>query len=217
LIIFTVILSFVVILFSLSVHEASHAFIADRLGDSTAKDLGRISLNPLIHIDLFGTVILPLLLALSGAGVFGWAKPVPVNPNNFRHPLRDDALVALAGPMSNLALAIISALLLRLFIGQGQSIDATAFQSFITLLLYYLIQINVFLAIFNLIPIPPLDGSGIIRALLPYKWLVWYVQIERYGFVILLVFVMTGLSQFILLPAGNFVMKIIGLVSGLDF
>ena len=144
----------VVLILSLSFHEAAHAWSADRLGDPTARLLGRLTLNPLAHIDWIGTVLFPLVARISGMPLIGWAKPVPVNPNNLKHPRRDFAMVAAAGPASNLLLAAGAWIPLALLsTGEVTGSQLLAF-------LRDFIQLNVFLAVFNLLPVPPLDGSG---------------------------------------------------------
>jgi Zn-dependent protease len=178
------------VIFAITVHEAAHGWVAKKYGDNTADAQGRLTINPIKHIDWLGTVILPGLLLLTGTGfIFGWAKPVPVNARNFKKPLHDMAIVALAGPISNILMAITWALIARL----GMSIGSSA--EFISLPLIYSgvagISINLVLALINLLPIPPLDGSRVLTALLPHR-LAWkYNQLERYGFIILLVLLYT--------------------------
>ncbi|MEK7512917.1 MAG: site-2 protease family protein [Patescibacteria group bacterium] len=178
----------IVLVFSIVLHEVSHGFIAERLGDPTARLMGRLTLNPLKHLDPFGSVILPLLLSLIPGGViFGWAKPVPYDPRNLRHPERDGALIAVAGPISNFALALVFGLVIRvlgLFQLSGPFI-------FFGELLAIVVLINLALAVFNLIPIPPLDGSKVLFAFLPSQS-VWRAMLSRYGFIILLAFIMFG-------------------------
>lgn len=183
--IFRIVVQFAVVLFAISVHESAHAWSADKCGDPTARRMGRVTLNPIAHIDLFGTIIFPILLAVMGAPVFGWAKPVMVNPNNFRNRRRDGMLVSAAGPVSNLLVSLAVILLLLAFF---QPLMAT---SNLTLLLLikiatYLLMINIFLAVFNLIPVPPLDGSGILEGLLRGEALAWFEKIKPYGFFILI-------------------------------
>lgn len=153
-------------LFSLSVHEAAHALVADRCGDPTGRLLGRITLNPVKHIDPVGTVIMPALMFFVSAGfLFGWAKPVPFNPRNLRHFQRDPALIAVAGPVSNLLIAIVTLLLLRVgLIGLGPERMQDTFLLAIGLVL---IKINLLLMLFNMIPVPPLDGGHVLRSILP--------------------------------------------------
>jgi len=177
------------VVFAITVHEVAHGWVAKKKGDNTASQLGRLTLNPIKHIDILGTIIIPGLLLLSFTGfIFGWAKPVPVDPRNFKNPKKDMALVALAGPVSNLLMAIAWALIARL----GVYIEAEV----ISLPLIYTgiagISINLVLALINLIPIPPLDGSRIVTGLLPNKWTWHYNRFERYGFVLLLLLLWSG-------------------------
>jgi Zn-dependent protease len=192
-----------VLLFSVVIHECAHGYIASRCGDDTARYAGRITLNPIPHIDPFGSVLLPLLLIFTGSRfLIAWAKPVPVNPANFRHPGRDDILVSLAGPCSNVVLAFLFTFVAIL--GQAMmrihSLPTILAQS-VVFLAQYGILINLLLAVFNLIPIPPLDGSHILRHLLPHRAVVEFDRISRYGFLILLILVMTPVFRFIFLPA----------------
>jgi Zn-dependent protease len=198
----------VVLLLSLSWHEAAHAWVADRLGDPTARRLGRVTLNPLRHMDLFLSVILPLILYLAGAPVFGGGKPVPIDVRNFRHRARDFMLVAVAGPFSNLLLAGVFGLLYVLCVSLGmfqESIPnpfgpATPYLPSIFFpeehdpLRFWLqmgMQLNIFLALFNLIPVPPLDGSRIIGWLLPRKLQPFWYRIDRVGIFIVLAMVLS--------------------------
>ncbi len=173
------------VVFAITVHEVAHGWVARKYGDNTAYMLGRLTLNPIKHIDLFGTIILPGLLLVSGTGfIFGWAKPVPVDPRNFKRPLKDMAVVALAGPVSNLLMAVAWALIARLgvIIGAGfESISHPLIYSGVAG-----ISINLVLAMINLLPIPPLDGSRILTGVLPNYWAWQYNRLERFGFIILL-------------------------------
>jgi Zn-dependent protease len=199
-------------LFAISVHESAHAWVASRCGDPTARMLGRVSLNPIRHIDLFGTIILPLVAAVSHIPLLGWAKPTPVNPRNFRNPMLDDILTSVAGPVSNfivaagalLLLGIISlssnpghALVNSLQGGYGGAPDS-ALTPF-AVLLYELMLINIVLAVFNLIPIPPLDGSHVLRHFLSNSARMVY---DRIGFFALLalVYLAPGLLSGLIRP-----------------
>jgi Zn-dependent protease len=199
----SVVLSFGVLLISLTIHEAAHAWTADRLGDRTARMLGRVSLNPLVHIDLIGTVILPLIAALSHLPLIGWAKPVPVNTRNLGHPRRDFMLVAAAGPISNLIQAVVAAVLLRLVMAGG-STWTTPLD-----LLFLATQINLLLAFFNLIPVPPLDGGNVLMGLLPPRIAVHYSQLRQYGFLVLYAMMFTGIASAIVVPPTRALMRIL--------
>jgi Zn-dependent protease len=176
----------VVAVVSITTHEASHGFVADRLGDPTARERGRLTLNPIPHIDLFFTILLPLFMILSGTGViFGGAKPVPVDVSRLRHPRRDWALVGAAGPVSNLLIAVLLAALLSF----GAHAGVLTAGSGATDVLAVGIFLNVLLAIFNLIPIPPLDGSRVLQYALSGETLRAYRQFERWGLIVLVVLV----------------------------
>jgi len=164
-------LSFIGFFICLSAHEAAHAYVADKLGDPTAKYLGRMTLNPLAHIDIIGTVIVPVFLIISGLPAFGWAKPVLIDIRNFRNPRLGNFLTALAGPLANLIFALILVIIIKI-------IPAASF-------LILLVRINIILAIFNLIPIPPLDGSKVWNLILPWES---YLTLERIGPFILIAF-----------------------------
>lgn len=181
----------VVLLFSIIIHEVAHGYVALLNGDPTAKMLGRITLNPGPHIDPVGTIILPLLLLLSHAGIlFGWAKPVPVNPLNFRNYRWGEFAVSAAGPVSNLVLAVIFSVVLRLGLENPGLMQ----------LAFFGVSINIFLALFNLIPIPPLDGSHILAMLLPPNLLRLYHHLDQVGFVLILILFYTGVMGAILMP-----------------
>ena len=166
---------------SIILHEVAHGVAALFFGDDTAKKAGRLTLNPIPHIDVFGTLIIPALLALSGHAIFGYAKPVPINPNKMRQPLNDAVWVSLAGPATNLLLAALAGLWIRLHPALLQNVAAWSFQ-----IPYYFGSINVILAVFNLIPIPPLDGSSVVTRFLPKSWESWWIPLSRYGMFILI-------------------------------
>jgi Zn-dependent protease len=182
-----------VLVFSLSLHEFGHAFAATRLGDPTAQMLGRLTLNPKAHADPVGTILFPLIaLLVPGMFLIGWAKPVPVTPANFGHPRRDDMLVSFAGPFMNFLLAILFYAVFFLMIHQGffpeDSRYFPVFYGFVT----FFMGINFLLAVFNLLPVAPLDGSWILKAFLPPKWAEALSQLDSYGMLIVLMLVFTG-------------------------
>jgi Zn-dependent protease len=209
-------------LFAISVHESAHAWTASRCGDPTARMLGRVSLNPIRHIDLFGTIILPLVAAISHIPLLGWAKPTPVDPRNFRHPVMDDILVSVAGPVSNFIVATAALFLLGVLSltpsghsavaglagGFGGGISDSTFAP-VAMLLYVLMIINIVLAVFNLIPVPPLDGSHVLRHFLPDSARMVY---DRMGFFALLalVYLAPGFISGLIGPFVRFYLSILG-------
>ncbi|KKQ22345.1 hypothetical protein A2999_00960 [Candidatus Wolfebacteria bacterium RIFCSPLOWO2_01_FULL_38_11] len=193
----------IVLLFSVIIHEVSHGAVAYKLGDSTAKDAGRLTLNPIKHLDFFGSFLLPLALFLIKSPVlFGWAKPVPFNPLYLRNPRRDSGLIGLAGPASNFSLAIVFGLLAKLLMIFGLA-SASLF-----IFIDIIILINIALGIFNLLPIPPLDGSKVLFMVLPRSTENFQIMLERYGFFILLFFIFFGF-QF-LIPLIGFIYRFLG-------
>jgi Zn-dependent protease len=164
----------VILVPSIIVHEVSHGFIAMRFGDPTARDAGRLTLNPVPHIDPFGSILLPAMLALANGPLFGWARPVPVNPGRFTNPTSHMAITALAGPLSNIVLATVLARALY------PSLSGVPEE-----LLFWFIALNLFLAVFNMLPIPPLDGSRLVPLVLPPRGREVFRQIEQFGFIIL--------------------------------
>ncbi|SRR6266404_1614295 len=193
-----IIFQVVVFLFAISVHESAHAWTADRCGDPTARMLGRVTLNPLKHIDPWGTIVLPLIAIIMGFAVIGWAKPTPVNPRNFKNLMRDDILTSLAGPVSNLLVATASVVLLavislvssqgnmivKALAGYGAPLELDTPLVPLCVLLYEAMIINVLLAVFNCIPVPPLDGSHVIRHFLSPGALRIYDMVGMFGIVI---------------------------------
>ncbi len=201
--ILAILLQVLIILFSLSVHESAHAWMADKLGDSTGRMLGRITLNPIPHIDLIGTVLLPFVMALVGGPIFGWAKPVPVITRNFKHIRRDGALVGAAGPISNLLVAILAtAVMAAVLMGMGARPFFAQINTQYTVpwWILQLAVINLVLAAFNLIPIPPLDGSWVLSALLPGALGRFYDEFRRIGPILLLIIFLTPILGLVLGP-----------------
>jgi len=196
---FTIAIFFVIILvFSAVIHEFAHGWMANYLGDQTAKFMGRLTLNPIPHIDLMGSILVPLFLVLSGVGfIFAWAKPVPYNPYNLRDKKNGEMFVALAGPASNLIIAFIFGMMTRIMVLQNMNSQMIIFFSFI-------VYLNVVLALFNLVPIPPLDGSKILFHFLPYSMQGTRQFLERNGMMLLLVFIIFGGFELILSPILQF-------------
>lgn len=194
-----IIFQIIVLVFSAIIHEYMHGWMADRLGDPTAKNAGRLTLNPIPHIDLFGSILLPVILIATGAGfVLGWAKPVPFNPYNLKDQKYGVAKVAVAGPLGNLITALFFGMILRFFpIVSPQLI----------LLLQIVVFINLLLMIFNLVPIPPLDGSKVIMPFLPHEWQMRYASIERYGMFLVVLFIIFGFS--LIIPVLNVLFRLI--------
>ncbi|MEI6745662.1 MAG: site-2 protease family protein [Methylococcaceae bacterium] len=185
------------VIFAITVHEVAHGWVAKKYGDNTAAHLGRLTLNPLKHIDLVGTIILPTLLLITGTGfIFGWAKPVPVDPRHFKKPRQDMAIVALAGPASNLLMAIGWALIARIGVTVGVDNEAIAMPLIYTGIAG--ISINLVLMLLNMLPIPPLDGSRILSGILPSYWAWQFNKLERFGFIILLVLLYTKVLNVVL-------------------
>jgi Zn-dependent protease len=175
------------VIVAITFHEAAHGYVALHFGDPTAKEEGRLTLNPLKHIDPFGTVLLPALLYFTAGFLFGYAKPVPVKFGNLRNPRWDMIWVAIAGPAMNILLAVISAILLRLALTQGQTIESSVVQ-----VLMSSIQLNAILAVFNMLPLPPLDGSKVLAPFLPIQLARPYLAFERFGMLILLLLILVA-------------------------
>ncbi len=192
----------VVLLFSLSVHESAHAWSADRLGDPTARMLGRVTLNPISHIDPIGTLLFPVLTSLLGGVIFGWAKPVPVNPFNLAKPRFHHALIAAAGPASNVLLALVCLAGLQVLVTgfSDRTLGSTGILFALVEMFRIGLLLNVVLAVFNLFPIPPLDGGWILAGVLPESMARWVDAIRPYGFVLLVVLLYSGVFYAVLGP-----------------
>ena len=200
-----------ILFFSIILHEYAHGYIACRNGDDTAYVLGRLTFNPLKHIDIMGSIVVPVLCLAMGWPLFGWAKPVPVNPYNLNNIRNDMAKVAFAGPASNLILVLISTLALKLTV--------MFMPNFILLMkvFVYSIMINLLLALFNLMPIPPLDGSKIVARFLPIQTANKYMRFERYGMIIVIALIVTGVFSKIIVPVFYIVFNLILSFTGGNF
>lgn len=215
---FGLLIFYPLLLFCLSVHESAHAWTADRFGDDTARLLGRVTLNPIPHMDLIGTVFLPIMSLMTGASLIGWGKPVPVNPNRFKNPRYASLWVAAAGPLSNIAIALLFAgalhgmvLVLSNIIAPESMTNGALSGSAIKVLatIFYVgVQLNLVLAFFNMIPCFPLDGGTVLRGLLPHRWVPAYDQFSRYSVLILLGLFVSGLLRYVLIPV-NFISQIL--------
>ncbi|MCL4492346.1 MAG: site-2 protease family protein [Nitrospirae bacterium] len=213
-----IIISAIPILIAIILHEVSHGFVAYKLGDPTAKVMGRLTLNPIAHIDPFGTILMPIMLFIftNGQFVFGYAKPVPINPYNFKNPKRDMAISAAGGPAANILIALASALLLKYALAPAAMLvpDEIVIKVLkpLKMMLEASVLINIILASFNLIPVPPLDGGRVLMGLLPHKQAEALGKVEPFGMIIILVLVATGFTSYIVLPLVRLFLSIIGMV-----
>lgn len=203
------------ILIAITFHELSHGLVANKLGDPTAKIMGRLTINPIAHIDLIGTILMPLMLIIltNGQFVFGYAKPVPINPMNFRNPKKDMAISAAAGPITNILLAIASMMILKFIIAPlslllPESLSITVMKPLIMIFTSSVI-INVVLAVFNMIPIPPFDGGRVLIGFLPHKQAVSFSRIEPFGFIIVIILIATGIANYFVIPLVNLFLRIL--------
>jgi Zn-dependent protease len=210
-----IVVSIFPVLIAITFHELSHGFVANKLGDPTARLMGRLTINPLAHIDLIGTIVIPLMLLIftNGQFVFGYAKPVPINPMNFKNPRRDMAISAAAGPIMNLILAFLSFLILRIVITPLSLSYTDGINSLVlvplALILKSSVLINIVLAVFNMIPIPPLDGGRVLVGFLPYKQALSLSKLEPFGFIIVLFLIATGIANYFIVPIVNLFLKIL--------
>jgi len=205
----SIIVQIAALVLAVSVHESAHGWVALRCGDPTARDLGRITLNPLRHIDPMGSVVVPALLAFSGAPVFGWAKPVPISLAHTRHPRSANLWISAAGPASNIVFAAIMTVAVLALRAQGASLEESNVLQTILLFGVYSVLINIILAVFNLLPIPPLDGFGVVESLVPPSWYPVVGQMRRWGMLLLLVVIFSGALSSILEPIQSFVVNLL--------
>ncbi|MCD5390439.1 site-2 protease family protein [candidate division NPL-UPA2 bacterium] len=199
-------------LLAIAFHECCHAWMADRLGDPTARSQGRVTLNPIAHLDPIGTVVMPLLMIVTGAGfLIGWAKPVPVNPYNLRHLKRDYMLVSLAGPASNIASSVIFAIIFHIAVFASKTIHLPgAIWEPVGHFLIVAVHLNLILAFFNLIPVPPLDGSGILQGLLPDRYEEIFSRIRPFGIFIVFGLLMIGALDVVWFMVANLSVLLLG-------
>ena len=197
-------IAFAVLLFSLTFHEFAHAWTADRLGDPTARLLGRVSFNPIVHADPIGTVLFPLLALIGNLPIIGWAKPVPVVISRLRRQRSDYVLVAAAGPASNLILAVVASFILTAIPIDPVVLEAPSVAAPIVTFLSLAISLNILLAVFNMLPIPPLDGGNVLSGLLPLKFAAMLDQVRPYGFLILYALLFTNGFYYLVVQPSNF-------------
>lgn len=207
------------LLFAIIFHEIAHGWVANRLGDPTAKQMGRLTINPIVHIDIFGTIIMPIILLIFSHGnfSFGYAKPVPVNPFNLRNPKRDMAIVSFAGPATNIILAAISILIVIIIAALQLSTLLPQFLASkllipVSQMLSFSATINIFLAAFNLIPIPPLDGGRVLIGLLPDRYAYSFSKIEPYGFMIVFALIILGITDYFVIPVATVIRGLLILI-----
>jgi Zn-dependent protease len=198
----SILIGFAIVLVALTIHEAAHAWTADRLGDPTARLLGRVSLNPIVHIDPIGTILLPLLAMFSGLPILGWAKPVPVNISRLRHHRRDFMIVAAAGPISNLLQAVVIAGVFRTLYDPSAS-------DLLPAILKDAVTTNLILAFFNLIPIPPLDGGNVLAGLVPESAARVIDQVRQFGFIALYALMLSGILTDLIMPPTVFFYRLL--------
>lgn len=201
------------LIFAITVHEAAHGWVANKLGDPTARQLGRLTFNPIPHIDPVGTILVPMVMLVMGGFLFGWAKPVPVNMRNFKHPRKDMAIVAVAGPLSNLLMAVLWGLVWKMTLMMPAQWEHIAIPILLTA--KFGIFLNLVLMVLNLLPLPPLDGGRVLTWLLPISMAQKLDQIERYGIIVLIGLLFFGLWEKVIQPAtgviSHFIQQLLGI------
>jgi Zn-dependent protease len=199
-----------VLIASLSVHEAAHAWAADRLGDPTARSLGRLSLNPAVHVDPIGTLLFPMIAMLTNVPLIGWAKPVPVDTRHLKHPTRDFALIAAAGPASNILMAMLGAFIYAMLpTAAPGDIAGRVLTTAPREIFLWFTYLNVMLAVFNMIPVPPLDGGNVLLGVLPPAGARLVEQLRPYGFIILYALMLTGVLGYLVGPIAIFIARLL--------
>jgi Zn-dependent protease len=196
-----ILIQIAVLLFAVSFHESAHGWMALRCGDTTARDLGRITMNPVRHIDPVGSLLFPLMLAFAGLPIFGWAKPVPVSLRGVPNPRKANLLISAIGPLSNLLLAFVALIVLKGLVVAGQERGSALVEVAVAALV-----VNVSLGVFNLIPIPPLDGFGVVESLAPPSAIPAVIWLRRYGFIILFAAMFTGVLRLVMTPVSNVIL-----------
>ncbi|ACC98775.1 Zn-dependent protease [Elusimicrobium minutum Pei191] len=214
-------IAFPILFLSIVLHEVAHGYTAFKRGDDTAYHLGRLTLNPIPHVDPVGSIIIPLLCYFSGMPVFGWAKPVPINMARLEHPNSDMGKVSLAGPMTNVLIALIAALALKIALITTNNFTSVGPQhaqlaGIFVLTMFLFMQINIMLAVFNMMPILPLDGGRVLMSILPHNLQLKYGHTERYGMMVVIIFIVIGGARFIVWPIAGLILKLIEISFGLQ-
>jgi len=209
----TIAVAILPLIFAITVHEAAHGWVANKLGDPTAKGMGRLTFNPIPHIDPVGTILVPMVMLVMGGFLFGWAKPVPVNMRNFKHPRKDMAIVAVAGPLSNFSMAILWGLIWKMTLMMPAAWEQIAIPILLTA--KFGIFLNLILMVLNLLPLPPLDGGRVLTWLVPEPFAQKLDQLERYGIIILIGLLFFGLWEKVIHPVmgviSNLIQQLLGI------